>query len=213
MENTLSDILLEKIAFHTEVNLGQAEAHAELPKYLEQQLDLVGEGNRGLVPLKITILDHIFIESKELRRIRYFLRYIEHLPFPTEAAVKETVHQFSTDNSAFSTILQLVPPSSQSLVKDAICWILHSMRPLTCDELGVALRTLEGDDNGDSQMKDRSSPNVAEALDNMLCGVVEIDNNTIYHTSISGNFSTNPSLKYPGAEWATMLILISLGVA
>ncbi|KID81425.1 hypothetical protein MGU_11220 [Metarhizium guizhouense ARSEF 977] len=47
--NTVSDILAEKTAFHTEVNLGQAEAHAELRKDIEQQLELEGQRCSGLV--------------------------------------------------------------------------------------------------------------------------------------------------------------------
>ncbi|KID61625.1 Ankyrin repeat-containing domain protein, partial [Metarhizium hybridum] len=201
--NAVSDTIPEKTTSHAEVNLGEAEARAELRKDLERQLDLVGAGNRGSFPLRSTFLDHIFMEPIDLRRTRYFLRYIEHLPILTEAAVKEALHQFSTDNSAFSAILELVPQSSRLLVKDALSWIVHSMRPLTCDELRVAL-SIPGcdDDDGDSRKTGRVSPDAAAGLENILCGVVEIDNNTIYLTHENfGAFLDHPQ---PEMSWCKM---------
>jgi ankyrin repeat protein len=75
-------------------------------------------------------------------------------------------------------ILDMVPEPAQPWVKAGLVWITHAVRPLTYTEFATVAT------NGSEANSDHNKTSiVVEEFQRLLCGLVEIDGNTIYLVS------------------------------
>lgn len=162
---------------HYEVELGNDQVRDRLKDDIRKQVDSLIQKQSDIAFLKEEIIDFVCQEPLDLCLIHYFLRYLDQSPFLNSNFVRGCWKAFSNTRQAFITIFQSIPEPSRAWVIPALVWISHAIRPLTCTEFGALLCRVKNDS------EDSSSLRAAEYLERMLCGLVEVDQDTIYVTN------------------------------